>query len=83
MQVITDPFSSNSSSDDKEPLFSQNSIGCSSQLSSVPETNVSLDALSPFESSAVTSVLANPDTEGGSMSRPPRKKRLVQVKAEK
>ncbi|XP_057453440.1 uncharacterized protein LOC130745283 [Lotus japonicus] len=28
-KFITDPFSSNSSSDDKEPLFSQNSIGCS------------------------------------------------------
>ncbi|XP_057439884.1 uncharacterized protein LOC130731626 isoform X1 [Lotus japonicus] len=82
-KLIIDPYGSNFESDDKEPLFTDSSLGSASQFSSVADTNVSLDDISPFGDSAVSVPASKPGSEDGSTSKPPRKKRLVQVKNEK
>ncbi|XP_057417149.1 uncharacterized protein LOC130711499 [Lotus japonicus] len=102
-KLLTDPFATISSSEDKESLFSEKSVGCSSETSAVAETSVSLDDLSPFEGASICSVagnsendglsnfnpetdglsIANSESDGRTLTRPARKRKLVNVKTEK
>ncbi|XP_057440291.1 uncharacterized protein LOC130732203 [Lotus japonicus] len=81
--LITHPFSSKTASDDQESLFSDKSIGCSSEFSAVPDSTLSLDDLSQFTESSVTSAASKFEDDGASISKPGKRKRLVQVKTEK
>lgn len=77
---MTEEFCSKAESDDKETLFTDKSVGCSSGLSSVPYPNVSLDDMSPVGGSAVSSLSANPDTDDGCSPRRAKRKRVMNGK---
>ncbi|XP_057452415.1 uncharacterized protein LOC130744238 [Lotus japonicus] len=85
-KLIADTFCAKSSSEDPNSVFTDGSIGCSSAISAVPDSTASLDDLSPFKSPSVCSVDAsvdsNPESNGASVSKPAKKKKLIHVKIE-